>query len=81
MFAVRNQIMLLVLDNKNKLRGRAREWVSYKNSTSWDEIKILLENDFGDSRDRSFLIQYFPRMRQVPNESVLCDLSSQTSNP
>lgn len=66
-----NQLVLLVLHIKNKLRGRAAELVNSRNPTTWDDIKDLLENHFGDSRDLSALIQDLQRMRQMPNESPL----------
>lgn len=69
--AVGNQSTLLVLHIKNKLRGRAAELVNSRNPSSWDEIRDLLENHFGDSRDLSSLIQDLQRMRQMPNESPL----------
>lgn len=66
-----NQLVLLVLHIKNKLRGRASELVNSRNPSSWDEIKTLLETHFGDSRDLSALIQDLQRMKQLPNESPL----------
>lgn len=69
--AVGNQSTLLVLHIKNKLRGRAAELVNSRDPSSWDEIRDLLENHFGDSRDLSALIQDLQRMRQMPNESPL----------
>lgn len=69
--AVGNQKTLLNLHIKNKLRGRAAELINSRNPSTWPEIKILLENHFGDSRDLSSLIQDLQRIRQMPNESPL----------
>lgn len=69
--AVGNQVALLVLHIKNKLRGRAAELVNSRNPVSWDDIRNLLETHFGDSRDLSSLIQDLQRLRQMPNESPL----------
>lgn len=66
-----NQVLLLALHIKNKLRGRASELINSRNPSTWDEIKTLLENHFGDSRDLSAFIQDLQRMRQLPNESPL----------
>lgn len=69
--AIGNQKVLLTIHIKNKLKGRASELVNSRNPNNWDEIKSLLENHFGDSRDLMSLIQDLQRMRQLPNESPL----------
>lgn len=69
--SIGNQTVLLTVHIKNKLKGRAAELVNSRNPTSWEEIKTLLENHFGDSRDLTSLIQDLQRMRQLPNESPL----------
>lgn len=69
--AVDNQQLLIVLHIKNKLRGRAAELVNSRNPTTWADIKLLLENHFGDPRDLSSLINDLQRMRQLGNESPL----------
>lgn len=69
--SVGNQTVLLTVHIKNKLKGRAAELVNSRNPTSWEEIRTLLENHFGDSRDLTSLIQDLQRMRQLPSESPL----------
>uniref|UniRef100_V5FZK3 Retrotransposon gag domain-containing protein n=1 Tax=Anoplophora glabripennis TaxID=217634 RepID=V5FZK3_ANOGL len=69
--AIGNQKLLLTVHVKNKLKGRAAEIVNSRNPTTWDEIKILLESHFGDSRDLTSLIQDLQRIRQLPSESPL----------
>ncbi|KAJ8972922.1 hypothetical protein NQ317_010580 [Molorchus minor] len=69
--AVDNQKVLLTVHIKNKLKGRAAELVNSRNPSTWEDIKTLLENHFGDTRDLMSLIQDVQRMRQLPNESPL----------
>ncbi|KAJ8982005.1 hypothetical protein NQ317_004092 [Molorchus minor] len=69
--AVGNQKTFLTIHIKNKLKGRAAELINSRNPNTWDEIKNLLENHFGDTRDLSALIQDLQRMRQLPNEAPL----------
>ncbi|KAJ8944031.1 hypothetical protein NQ318_021747 [Aromia moschata] len=69
--AVGNQKVLLTVHIKNKLKGRAAELVNSRNPNTWDEIKNLLENHFGDRRDLTSLIQDLQRMRQLSGESPL----------
>ncbi|KAJ8951516.1 hypothetical protein NQ318_000212 [Aromia moschata] len=73
--AVGNQKVFLTLHIKNKLKGRAAELINSRNPETWDEIKLLLESHFGDSRDLTALIQDLQRMRQLPNESPLTFIS------
>lgn len=69
--SIGNQVVLLTVHIKNQLTGRAAELVNSRDPTSWDEIRTLLENHFGDSRDLTSLIQDLQRMRQLPSESPL----------
>ncbi|KAJ8977201.1 hypothetical protein NQ317_011212 [Molorchus minor] len=69
--AVGNQKTFLTIHIKNKLKGRAAELINSRNPNTWDEIKNLFENHFGDTRDLSALIQDLQRMRQLPNEAPL----------
>lgn len=58
-------VLFVVLHIKNKFRGRVL--INSLNPSTWDDIKILLANYFGDSRDLSAL----QRMTQIQNESQL----------
>ncbi|KAJ8967814.1 hypothetical protein NQ317_004049 [Molorchus minor] len=69
--AIGNQRILLTLHVKNKLRGKAAELINSRNPSTWEEIKILLETHFGDSRDLTSLIQDLQRISQQSNESAL----------
>lgn len=79
--SVGNQKVLLTLHVKNKLRGKAAEIINSRNPSTWEEIKVLLETHFGDSRDLTALIQDLQRISQNPNEPVLNFISRlQTHN-
>ncbi|KAJ8977809.1 hypothetical protein NQ317_000066 [Molorchus minor] len=69
--AIGNQRILLTLHVKDKLRGKAAELINSRNPSTWEEIKILLETHFGDSRDLTSLIQDLQRISQQSNESAL----------
>ncbi|KAJ8952183.1 hypothetical protein NQ318_022633 [Aromia moschata] len=64
-----------IWDGSGKPEGRAAELINSRNPETWNEIKLLLESHFGDSRDLTALIQDLQRMRQLPNESPLTFIS------
>lgn len=58
-----NQQFLLVLTIRNKLHRRAFELINSRTITQREDIKQVLDNHFGDSRDLSALIKDLRRMR------------------
>lgn len=69
--AIGNQKVLVTLHIKNKLKGRAAELINSREPKTWQEIKTLLENHFGDTRDLTSLIQDLQRLKQSSSESPL----------
>ena len=79
--AVEDQRILLTLDIKNRLRGKAAELINSRNPATWAEINSLLEAHFGDSGDLTALIQDLQRIYQLHNENALTFVSRlQTHN-
>lgn len=65
------QAVLLTVHIKNKLRGRASQLINSRNLKTWEEIKLLLNTHFGDSRDLNSLIHDLNRLKQGNNENPL----------
>lgn len=66
-----NQKGLVLVNIKNKLRGRASQIINSRNLNTFNEIQVLLQTHFGDSRDLNSLINDLHRMRQLPNDTPL----------
>nr|XP_023011636.1 uncharacterized protein LOC111501933 [Leptinotarsa decemlineata] len=69
--STRDQRNLLTIHIKNKLRGRAAQLISSRNPETYQEIRHLLNLNFGDTRDLTSLIQDLQRLKQLPNETAL----------
>lgn len=61
------QGFLLVI--KNKLSGKARQFISSRSLNDWNSIKQLLIGHFGDCRDTESLLRDLATSIQKPNET------------
>lgn len=62
------QNLLLFEGIKSRLTGRAREVISIYGATTWDDVKSILTQNFGDQRDENSLNRDLVNLRQT-NES------------
>lgn len=59
------QNLLLFEGIKSRLEGRAREVISIYGANTWDEIKSVLTQNFGDQRDENSLNRDLVNLRQT----------------
>ncbi|KAK9722749.1 hypothetical protein QE152_g19497 [Popillia japonica] len=55
----------------SKLKGKAAQIASVRNTTSWDALRTLLVNTFSDRRNELTLISELQRLEQYSNESAI----------
>ncbi|KAK9696589.1 hypothetical protein QE152_g31481 [Popillia japonica] len=55
----------------SKLKGKAAQIASVRNTTSWDALRTLLVNTFSDQRNELTLISALQRLEQYSNESAI----------